>query len=292
MTMPAITTLQTVLFDNSASIRYLNEHNVFYDKLTCIGCGGAMRRVGDRDIFRCYLKTCRKECSLRKHTFFFGSALNCSQVLLLGYLWLTNVKPKSAQLITGHSKPTVSSFYNHFRILVSSSLEEDHQLIGGEGIIVEIDETKMGKRKNNRGHRVEGVWIVGGVERTPERRVFLATVEKRDAETLTTLIERYVAPGSIVYTDLWRGYSSINELPDITHRTVNHSQHFKDPITGVHTNTVEGTWNGLKMHISPRNRVLSGMTEHLMEFIWRRRNEDSLWESFIDAIRNVHYDLD
>ena len=171
MAIPAISTLQQVFFDNSASIRYLDEHNVFYKKLTCIGCAGAMRRVGNRDIFRCYSKACRKECSLRKHTIFYGSSLNCSQILLLAYLWLTNVKPKSAQLITGHSKPTISSFYQHFRVLVSSSLEEESQLIGGDGIIVEIDETKMGKRKNNRGHHVEGVWIVGGVERTPEARI-------------------------------------------------------------------------------------------------------------------------
>ena len=28
--------------------------------------------------------------------------------------------------------------------------------IGGEGIVAEVDETKMGKRKYNKGHRVEG----------------------------------------------------------------------------------------------------------------------------------------
>ena len=31
------------------------------------------------------------------------------------------------------------------------------QSIGGEGIVVEINETRMGKRKYNRGHRVEGM---------------------------------------------------------------------------------------------------------------------------------------
>jgi hypothetical protein len=32
--------------------------------------------------------------------------------------------------------------------------------------IVEVDESKFGKRKYHRGHRVEGVWVIGGVERT------------------------------------------------------------------------------------------------------------------------------
>ena len=30
---------------------------------------------------------------------------------------------------------------------------------------MEIDESKFGKRKHNRGHSVEGQWVFGGVER-------------------------------------------------------------------------------------------------------------------------------
>jgi hypothetical protein len=30
-----------------------------------------------------------------------------------------------------------------------------------EGIIVEVDETKLGKRKYYRGHRVVKVWVIG-----------------------------------------------------------------------------------------------------------------------------------
>ncbi len=38
-------------------------------------------------------------------------------------------------------------------------------MIGGKNIVVEIDESKFGKRKYHRGHRVEGVWVLGMVER-------------------------------------------------------------------------------------------------------------------------------
>jgi hypothetical protein len=41
-------------------------------------------------------------------------------------------------------------------------------VIGGDNIVVEIDGSKLGKRKYHRGHRVEGVWVVGGIERTHE----------------------------------------------------------------------------------------------------------------------------
>lgn len=34
--------------------------------------------------------------------------------------------------------------------------------LGGPGIEVQIDESKFGRRKYYRGHRVEGVWVFGG----------------------------------------------------------------------------------------------------------------------------------
>ena len=37
--------------------------------------------------------------------------------------------------------------------------------IGGPGKVVEIDESKFGRRKYNRGRYQEGHWVFGGVER-------------------------------------------------------------------------------------------------------------------------------
>jgi hypothetical protein len=37
--------------------------------------------------------------------------------------------------------------------------------IGGPGKVVEIDESKFGRRKHHRGHPVKGQWVFGGVER-------------------------------------------------------------------------------------------------------------------------------
>ena len=39
-------------------------------------------------------------------------------------------------------------------------------------------------------------WVIGGVERSVERRVFAEIVEKRDAATLVDVVRRRVAPGS------------------------------------------------------------------------------------------------
>ena len=150
--------------------------------------------------------------------------------------------------------------------MISGSLEQDDAMIGGEGIIVEIDEAKFGKRKYNRGHSVEGVWILGGVERTPERKAFLVQVENRTAELLTSVVKNHVKKGSIIYTDFWKYYNRLEEN-GYEHSTVNHSQNFKDLITGTHTNSIEGTWNALKMQVKPRNRTKDTIDDHLLEFI-------------------------
>jgi ISXO2-like transposase domain len=93
----------------------------------------------------------------------------------------------------------------HFRDLVATTLEEVDQTIGGDGVVVEVDETKLGKRKYNRGHRVDGVWVMAGVEKTAQKKVFLVEVQDRSAETLLEIIRTHVLPGSIVHTDMFRG---------------------------------------------------------------------------------------
>jgi hypothetical protein len=81
-----------------------------------------------------------------------------------------------------------------------------------------------------------------------------------------------------------------SETPIYSHLTVNHSENFRDPATGAHTNTIEGTWAGLKRAIKPRNRSKDNPEEHLMEFIWRRKHENNLWDAFINAIGEIHWE--
>ena len=231
--------------------------------------------------------------SLSKDTFFEGSRLKVilltkmNEVMLLGYFWLNCVQWLAAVRMTGFANKTVSRFYYLFRRLAAAATLEIDTVIGGQDIVVDVDETKLGRRKFNMGHHVEGVWVVVGVERTPQRRVFAVAVENRSAETLQEIIRTHVAPGSIVHTDGWRGYSGLEETSDVVHRVVNHRDGFIDRRTGVHTNVVEGTNFALKRMIPVRSRVKDGIEDHLSEFVWRRQNEGSLWAGFISAIREI-----
>jgi transposase-like protein len=253
------------LFTNEADcLQFLKDEHVFYELDACPVCEGPLT-LSDKT-YRCRRKNCRKKVSLLHNSFFSKHRLSCNEILLIGYLWLAGCSTSSIITLTGHGSDTVVSFVGHYRQLVASALDADDTVIGGPGVIVEIDESKFGKRKYNRGHRVEGVWVIGGVERTGNRLMFAEVVEQRDAATLLDVISRHVAAGSIVHTDLWRGYAQLEAQLDFQHRTVNHSQHFVNPDDGTHTNTIEGTWNGIKLKIAPRNRTRECMTGDPLEF--------------------------
>jgi transposase-like protein len=124
-------------------------------------------------------------------------------------------------------------------------------MIGGLGKVVEVDESKFGRRKYHRGCYVKGQWVFGGIERG-SGRTFLETVNDRSAETLIELIKKWIRPGTTVITDCWAAYRS---LPDegFTHLRVNHSITFVDEDTGAHTNTIESTWKHVKATLNPYN---------------------------------------
>ena len=119
------------------------------------------------------------------------------------------------QWITGCSSATITHFTGLFRQLVANGVEEDEGQIGGKNGIVEVDESKFGKRKYHRGHHVEGAWVVGGVEQAAERRVFAEVVEKRDAATLVDAVRRRVSPGSIVHTRTCGGHTKPSPVQPI-----------------------------------------------------------------------------
>jgi IS1 family transposase len=268
---------------------FLEENQIFYRRLKCPLCEAEMIRDLSQGYFRCPAHNCRKALSLRYGTFFYGSHLSSNRILLIAHEWAYKTPASYLCRKYNFSKKTITAFYQHLRILVGSTIEEERSIIGGENIVVEIDECKMGKRKYHRGHSVEGVWIFGGVERENTDNVFFVKVDNRNKETLQRLILENIKRGSIICSDMWRAYIGLNDLGYV-HNTVNHSFHFRDPDTGTHTNTIEGTWNGLKLQIPPRNRTKT-IDAALLEAIWRKQNRNNLWEGLLKCLRNVHYEL-
>ena len=112
--------------------------------------------------------------------------------------------------------------------------------------MVEVDEAKFGKRKNNVGRSVNGSWVCGEVQRNSDNCFLIQCAgNKRNAAVLRGIIRDHVEPGATVITDKWRAYINLSQ-DGFIHFDVNHSQNFVDPATGAHTNTVEGMWTHAK----------------------------------------------
>ena len=97
-------------------------------------------------------------------------------------------------------------------------------------------------------------------------------VNSRDSATLLPIVTQHVRPGITVHSDEWRAYAALQRIPQFNYRTVNHSLHFVDPNTGVHTQAIEGYWSRAKGKLK-RMRGTSGdlFPTYLDEYIWRER---------------------
>ncbi|KCZ79185.1 hypothetical protein H312_03429, partial [Anncaliia algerae PRA339] len=67
--------------------------------------------------------------------------------------------------------------------------------------IVEIDESKFGRRKYYKGHKVEVICVLSIVQRTLKRRIILIPLNNRNPQTLINIIKKHVYPESFIYTD-------------------------------------------------------------------------------------------
>lgn len=247
--------IQSGVFKNDLkAIEIFQEHGVLPTQQDCEKCGTPCTLRRDRNTFQC-----NKRIKLKKQ----GREVRCTyQRALFKDSWLSGVKlcPSTNLCFIniflrkyfsysycsqnlGLSEETITDWKN-FCGEVCMRWLNSREPIGGPGKIVEIDESKFGKRKNNQGRIVEGSWIFGGIERET-KQCFAVRVEARDAATLIPLCLQYIKPGTTVYSDCWKAYSSLSDH-GFLHQTVNHAENFVDPATGVHTNTIERCWRDIK----------------------------------------------
>ena len=117
----------------------------------------------------------------------------------------------------------------------------------------------------------------------------MEVVARRDAATLLPIINDHTAPGTIVHSDEWAAYRSVQNLPNVSnHGTVNHSVTFVDPTTGVHTQNVESYWCRVKTKLKRmRGCHAHQLPSYLDEFMWRER----YGKTAPDALENIMRDI-
>jgi hypothetical protein len=87
---------------------------------------------------------------------------------------MQQVPSKAIQKELGIEQQTACDWFQFCGEVVLDFIETKSEMNGREGKVVDIDESKFGKRKYHRGHNVKGQWVFGGVERGTGRTFLVA----------------------------------------------------------------------------------------------------------------------
>jgi len=92
-----------------------------------------------------------------------------SQTVMCRFCSLWLVFPHSRTTLISRelsiSEKSVVDWSSFCREVCQFWIEQRSEVLGVEGVVVEIDEAKIGYRKYNRGRWVDGFWVFGGFER-------------------------------------------------------------------------------------------------------------------------------
>ena len=134
------------------------------------------------------------------------STLACSlQKLTVPSTYLTSASFPSNEDVT----LVPSTMFNEIWEQIAEDIKTNDK-IGGPGTIVEIDEAKFGKRKYNRGRVVDGSWVLGGVQRQSNKCFLAVCPQNTHSEAvLLPIIQKYIAPGTLIITDKWKAYINL-----------------------------------------------------------------------------------
>ena len=222
---------------------FFRDRGLIQQEMTCSCCDidmdwtpAAATKTPDCFIWKC--SGCKAITSVRTNSILHKKKLNFREFFMILCSWANRHNTGVAiSELAGVSEHCTSVWRCTLNNVLAEYLMLNPVMLGGFGIIVEIDESMFGKRKYNRGSRRDGVWVFGMVERGTNR-CFLIPVENRTKKTLVDIIRRWVRPGSIIMSDGWSSYKCLKDY-GFNHLVVNHQQFYKDPFTGAHTNRLQ-----------------------------------------------------
>lgn len=218
----------------------------FSDGVYCPHCGNAGKIYVTNRGYKCGEKTCLKKFNAKAGTVFENSKTPLMKWFFLIYFIASNKKNISSRQWAKNLGLTQKSAWQmlHYirRVLIQ---DEDIKLRG----IIEIDEAFVSK-----GGQMWTRWggistrklpIIGMIERGT-RKLIIKEVPNRKRQCIFELIEKYIEPGSTIYTDGAPVYRKLHEK--YSHDFVEH--HTREYVRGaVHTNNIEGVWRQLKSNI-------------------------------------------
>lgn len=224
--------------------------------------------------------------SIRTKSWFAGSRMHMGDILKLTYLWVKKCSVSFTCSDLKLSTATVVQWRRFCREVCVLDCIKNGDAVGGDGKVVEIEESAFGMRMFHRGKKVDGRWVLGGVERE-SNKCFFEVVPRRTKRDLLKVLETYVLPGTTVVSECFKSYDCLSD-PEFVSFSTNRNIHLKDPGTHSGTNSTEGTWSTIKR--SYRGCHRNTFDAYLFEYVWRRKHSESkdLFREFIQAIRRLY----
>jgi transposase len=260
----------------------------------CPKCGVTRKfhRVKDRPSYDC--DTCGHHIHPTAGTIFHKSATSLHLWFYAMYVMASTRCGISAKQLERELGVTYKTAWRMFNLIRNQVMADDDE--GPLSGSVEADETwhggRMRQTEKNAAARAGGPrsgqyvkkreTVFAMVERGG--RVVAMHLPSRYGYTLRSNLRQRVEPGSIVYTDDFRGYLGVEAVYD--HRTINHTARVY--VSGdVHTQTIEGFFslfkNGVRgVYHSVSVKWLQG---YLNEYTWRYNRRDNGRAMFLDLIK-------
>lgn len=283
---------------------FLTKHNVIPSVLKCIKCGKNGKINYKKGVVICNKVNlafnkefngkppkCGYKRTIFKGTFFDNVNLPKWKIVNFVYLYLS-VPCKRISYLKDDleiSSRTYCDWSSYIReVLINWAIEHSSQ-IGGENVMVEIDEAKFGGARNKRGRIASGQWVLGGIECNNRAKQFFVPMANKNQENVIDLIKKYIKPGSIIQSNCSAALENIS-IEGFTILMMKHSLNFIDPVTRVHSQNIEKLWCDLRSNIPHSGRKSEHFTGYLAEARFRQtfKNVGDRFHEFWKAV-SVQY---
>lgn len=288
--------------DEEAAFAYVEAH-VWPEGRVCPHCGtvdqsGALKGKSTRmGVYKCY--ACRKPFTVKVGTIFEASHIKLHIWLQAIFLLSSSKKGMSANQLHRTLGITLKSAWFLAHRIREAMRSGGLGPLGGEGEVVEADETYYGPKKEQRTETTRGRPYLKGGKRGPSNKRAIVSlvqrggevrsfhVKKADKETVASIVVKNVARESRLHTDESRLYTGADAHVS-QHETIHHTkgEYARGDVT---TNSVEGYFSifkrgmrGIYQHCDEKH-----LHRYLAEFDFRYNNREALGVNDIARASNA-----